>query len=60
MPCKVGFHASNKPYSGELFFKLCEDHGVPRDTMRYHNKKFFGTQQHGGWSDYIGPNCMTN
>ena len=30
-------------------------------TLRgtYRNEKFFGTHQHGGWSDYIGPDSMT-
>ena len=27
--------------------------------MRYRDEKFFGTHQHGGWSDYINQDSMT-
>ena len=27
--------------------------------MKYRDEKFFGTHQHGGWSDYINPDSMT-
>ena len=37
----------------------CEDYEVPHDSMRYWNEKFFGTQQHGGWSDYVCPDSIT-
>ena len=55
--------ASSKPYdnpdSNEEFFKLCKDCGVSHNPIRYQNEKFFGTHQHGGWSNYIGPDLMT-
>ena len=59
MSYELGFNATGNSYSGEEFFKLCEDYGVPPDSMRYHNEKFFGTHRHWGWSDYIGPDSMT-
>ena len=58
LPYESGFNAANNPYSSEGFFKLCEDNGVPHDPMRYQNEKFFGTHQHGGWLDYVGPDAM--
>ena len=56
MPYESGFKATDNLYSSEGFFKLCEDYGVPH---KYQSKKFFGAHQHGGWSDYIGPDSMT-
>ena len=50
----------NATDSGKGFFKLCEDYGVSHDHMRYQNEKFFGTYQHGHWSDYIGPNSIAH
>ena len=56
--CESGFNAANNPYSSKGFFKLCDDYGVPHNLMRCWNEKFFWTQQHGDWSDYIGPDLM--
>ena len=55
------FHVYYHPYTESEFFKLCEDYGVPNDPMRYRDKKFYWTYQHGiGWpDDYIGPDSMT-
>ena len=43
------------------FFKIHEDYRVPNDPMKYQDKKFYWTYQHGaGWpNDYIGPDSMT-
>ena len=49
LPHKAGF----SPYTNEEFFKICEDFEVAHDPMSYQNEKFFGTDQHGDWSDYI-------
>ena len=35
LPCESGFTATNNPYSGKGLFMLCEDYGVPHDSMRY-------------------------
>ena len=59
LPYKLGFNAIDNPYSSKGFFKLCEDYGAPHDLMRYQNNKFFGTHQHGSWSDYIGADSVT-
>ena len=42
-------------------FKICEDYRVPNDPMRYRDKEFYWTYQHGiHWpDDYIGPDSMT-
>ena len=60
LPCESGFNATNNHYSSEGFFKLCEAYGVPHNPIRYQNKKFFGTHQHGSWLDYIGPDSMAH
>ena len=54
LPYESRFYAANNPFS----FKLCKDYDVPHNPMRYHSEKFFGTHQHGGWSDYIGPDSI--
>ena len=61
MPHKTGFNAADNPYTESEFFKICEDYGIPNDPMRYRDKKFYWTYQHGiGWpDDYIGPDSMT-
>ena len=59
LPYKLGLDVTNNPYSSVGLFKLCEDYEVPHNPMSYHNEKFFETHQHGGWSDYIGPDSVT-
>ena len=61
MPHETGFNAADNPYTESEFLKICEDYGVPNDPMRYRNKTFYWTYQHGvGWpDDYIGPDSMT-
>ena len=56
-----GFNAADNPYTESEYLKICEDHGVPNDPMRYGDEKFYWTYQHGiGWpDDYIGPDSMT-
>ena len=46
LPFKSGYKTTNNPYSGEGFFKLCKEYGVPHNPMRYQNEEFFGTHQH--------------
>ena len=46
LPHKAGFNPYDNPYSDEEFFKLCEEHKVSHDPMRYQNEKLFGTHQH--------------
>ena len=43
------------------FLKFCEDYRVPNDPMKYRDKKFYWTYQHGvHWpNDYIGQDSMT-
>ena len=43
------------------FLKICEDYRVPNDPMKYWDKKFYWSHQHGViWpDDYIGPDSMT-
>ena len=43
------------------FFNICEDYGVPNNPMKYRDKTFYWTYQHGvGWpNDYLGPDSMT-
>ena len=62
LPHEASFNAADYPYVREELFKLCEDHGVPHDPMRYRDEKFYWTYQHGvGWpDDYIGPDSMTH
>ena len=61
MPHETGFNGADNPYTESEFLKICEDYGVPNDPMRYRDKKFYWTYQHGvGWpNDYIGPDSMT-
>ena len=33
LPYESGFNATDNPYSSEEFFKLCEDYGVPHDSI---------------------------
>ena len=57
LPHEAGFNCYDNPYSNEQFFKLCDDYDS-HNPMRYRNKKFFATHQHGDWLDYIGPDSM--
>ena len=57
LPHEASFNPYDNPYSNKEFFKLCKDYEVSHDPMRYRNKTFY---QHGGWSDYIGPDSMTH
>ena len=52
---------ADNPYTESEFFKICEDYRVPNDPMKYRDKKFYWTYQHGiHWpNDYIGPDSMT-
>ena len=52
---------ADNPYTESEFFKICEYYRVPNDHMRYRDKKFYWTYQHGiGWpGDYLGPDSMT-
>ena len=61
LPHESSFNASDNPYTSSEFFKICEDYGVPNDSMKYRNQKFYWTYQHDvGWpNDYIGPDSMT-
>ena len=61
LPHETGFNAADNLYTESEFFKICEDYGVPNDPMRYRDKKFYWTYQHGvGWpDDYICPDSMT-
>ena len=61
MPQETSFNAADNPYTESEFLKICEDYGVPNDPMRYRDKKFYWTYQHGvSWpDDYIGPDSMT-
>ena len=61
LPHETGFNAADNSYTESEFLKICEDYGVPNDPMRYRDKKFYWTYQHGvGWpDDYIGPDSMT-
>ena len=62
MPHGPSFNTSDNPYTSSEFLKICEDYGVPNDPMKYWDKKFYWTYQHGvGWpNDYIGPDSMTS
>ena len=61
MPHETGFNAAVNPYTESEFLKICEDYGVPNDPMRYRDKIFYWTYQHGvGWpNDHISPDSMT-
>ena len=61
LPHENGFNASDNPYTSSGFLKICEDYGVPKDPMRYRDKKFYWTYQRSvHWpNDYIGPDSMT-
>ena len=61
LPHETGFNTADNPYTESEFLKICEDYKVPSDPMRYRDKKFYRTYQHGvGWpDDYIGPDSMT-
>ena len=61
MPHETGFNAADNAYTESEFLKICEDYRVPNDPMRYRDKKFYWTYQHGiCWpDDYIGPDSMT-
>ena len=61
LPHQTSFNAADNPYAESEFLKICEDYGVPNDPMRYRDKKFYWTYQHGvSWTDdYIGRDSMT-
>ena len=61
MPQETSFNAADNPYTESVFFKICEDYGVPNDPMRYVYKQFYWTYQRGvHWpDDHIGPDSMT-
>ena len=61
LPHETSFNTADNPYTESEFFKICEDYGVPSNSMRYRDGKFYWTYQHGvGWpDDYIGPDSMT-
>ena len=61
LPHETGFNMADNPYTESEFLKICEGYGVPNDPMRYRDKKFYWTYQHGvHWpNDYIGPDSMT-
>ena len=61
LPHESSFNASDNPYTSSEFLKICDDYGVPDDPMKYQDKKFYWTYQHGvRWhDDYIGPDSMT-
>ena len=58
---ETGFNAADNSYTESEFLKIYEDYRVPNNPMRYRDKKFYWTYQHGvGWpNDYIGPDSMT-
>ena len=61
LPHESSFNASDNPYTSSELFKICEDYGVPNDPMKYMDKNFYWSYQHGvGWpNDYLGPDSMT-
>ena len=62
LPDETSFNVADNPYTEfSEFLKICEDYGVPNDPMRYRDKRFYWTYQHGvSWpDDYIGPDSMT-
>ena len=61
LPHKSSFNASDNPYTSSELFKICEDYGVPNNTTKYQDEKFYWIYQHGvRWpNDYIGPDSMT-
>ena len=61
MPHKTGFNAADSPYTELEFLKICKDHRVPNDPMKYQDEKFYWSYQRGvHWpDDYIGPDSMT-
>ena len=61
MPHETGFNAADNPYTESEILKICEDYRVPNDPMKYRDKKFYWSCQHGvHWpDDYIGPDLMT-
>ena len=60
-PQETSFNAADNPYTESEFVKICEDYGVPNDSMRYRDEKFYWSYQRGiGWpDDYLGPDSMT-
>ena len=61
LPHETGFNTADNPYTESEFLKICEDHGVPNNPMRYRDEKFYWTYQRGvGWPNaYIGLDSMT-
>ena len=60
LPHETGFNAADNPYTESEFLKICEDYGVPNNSMKYRDEKFYWTYQCSvGWpDDYIGPDSM--
>ena len=61
LPHETNFNVAHNPYTESEFLKICEDYGVPNNPMRYRDKKFYWTYQHGAhWpDDYIAHDSMT-
>ena len=61
LPHETSFNTADNLYTESEFLKICEDYGLPNDPMRYRDKKFYWTYQHGvGWpNDYIGLDSTT-
>ena len=59
LPHEAGFNAADNPYTSEEFLKKSEDCGVPHDSMRYREEKFYWTYSECELaSDYISPDSM--
>ena len=61
LPHEFSFNAFDSPYTSSEFFKICKDYGVPNDSIRYRDEKFYWSYQCGvGWpNDYLGPDSTT-
>ena len=61
LPHESSFNVTDNLYTSSEFFKICENYGVTNNPMKYWDKKFYWTYQHGvSWpNDYIGPDSMT-
>ena len=40
LPHEAGFNAADNPYINKECFKICEDHDVPHNPMKYRSKNF--------------------
>ena len=61
LPHETCLNAADNPYMSSEILKICEDYGVPNDSMKYQDEKFYWTYQLGVcWpDDYIGPDSVT-